>query len=114
MIVFGTAVSDLDAYEKYAAPGISLAREPDSVVIRHQSMDSLFRNYNIVLAEAARLDHLEAVVLLHQDAEIVDPDFCDKVRRALSEPDVAIVGCAGALGVRSIAWWEGAVTWASF
>ena len=27
---------------------------------------------------------------------------------------MAIVGCAGAIGVRSIAWWEGAVTWASF
>ena len=24
------------------------------------------------------------------------------------------MGCAGAVGVRSIAWWEGAVTWASF
>ena len=27
---------------------------------------------------------------------------------------MAIVGCAGAIGVRNIAWWEGSVTWASF
>jgi GT2 family glycosyltransferase len=53
-------------------------------------------------------------VLLHQDAELIDPDFCAKARQALSDPDVAIAGCVGAIGVRSIAWWEGAVTWASF
>ncbi len=53
-------------------------------------------------------------MLVHQDAEIVDPDFCAKVRAALADPDVGLVGCVGALGVRSIAWWEGSVTWASF
>ncbi len=34
------------------------------------------------------------------------------MREALSDPDVAIVGCVGAVGVRSIAWWQGALTWA--
>ena len=33
---------------------------------------------------------------------------------ALGDPDVGVAGCIGALGVRSIAWWEGSVTWASF
>src|ERR671931_198233 len=99
MIVFGTAVTDTETYDRFAAPGIRLVAEPDSEVLAHQTAGSLFRNYNL---------------LLHQDAEIVDPDFCAKVRDALSDPDVAVVGCAGAIGVRSIAWWEGAVTWASF
>ena len=27
---------------------------------------------------------------------------------------MGLVGCAGALDVRSIAWWEGSITWASF
>jgi hypothetical protein len=27
---------------------------------------------------------------------------------------VGVAGCIGAIGVRSIAWWEGSVTWASF
>jgi hypothetical protein len=53
-------------------------------------------------------------VLVHQDAEIVDPEFCAKSREALSDPDVGVSGCVGALDVRSIAWWEGSVTWASF
>jgi hypothetical protein len=37
-----------------------------------------------------------------------------KLRRVLSDPEVGVVGCVGAVGVRSIAWWEGSVTWASF
>ena len=57
-------------------------------------------------------EDLEALVLLHQDVELVDEDFAARIREALSDPDVAIVGCAGAVGVRSIAWWQGAVTWA--
>ena len=40
--------------------------------------------------------------------------FCDKVRQALSDPEVGVVGCVGAIGVRSIAWWEGSVALASF
>ena len=53
-------------------------------------------------------------MLVHQDTELVDPAFCTKVRAALGDPDVGVVGCIGALGVRSIAWWEGSVSWASF
>ncbi len=114
MIVFGAAVTDDEQYRRFAAPGLALAAEPGSEVIVHQSMGSLFHNYNLLLDEAGEHEGLEALVLVHQDAELVDPDFCERVRAALSDPDVAVVGCAGAVGVRSIAWWEGAVTWASF
>lgn len=114
MFVFGTAVTDLETYDAYAAPGIRRAAEPDSKVFAHQSAGTLFRNYNVLLDKAAEMEGLEALVLLHQDAELVDDDFCDRVRPVLSDPDVGVVGCAGAIGVRSIAWWEGAVTWASF
>ena len=53
-------------------------------------------------------------MIVHQDAEIVEPRACDLFRAALAEPDVGLVGCAGAIGVRSIAWWEGSVTWSAF
>ena len=33
---------------------------------------------------------------------------------SLADPDVGVIGCVGAIGVRSIAWWEGSVTLASF
>lgn len=114
MIVFGCAITEPDKFERYAEPGIDLVKEADSRVIGHQGTGSLFRNYNLILEMAGEIEDLEALVLVHQDAEIVDPDFCAKVRRRFSDPEVGLVGAAGALGVRSIAWWEGAVTWASF
>ncbi len=114
MIAFGTAVTDPEQYRLYGGPGIELVREPDSQVFPNVSGGSLLRAYNLILDLAAGLQGLEALVLVHQDAELVDPSFCSKLRAALSDPEVGVVGCVGALGVRSIAWWEGSVTWGSF
>jgi hypothetical protein len=114
MIAFGTAITKPDEYARCAEPGIRLAAEPDSEVFPLPAAGSIFQSYNLLLEKAAALDDLEALVLVHQDAEIVDPDFCLKLRRALEDPDVGVVGCVGAIGVRNIAWWEGSVTWASF
>jgi glycosyl transferase family 2 len=114
VIAFGSAVTDPEIYRRYAERGIDLVREPDSVVFPNVGAGSLFRNYNLILELAQECENLEALVLVHQDAEIVDPRFCEKLRAALTDPDVGVVGCVGAIGVRSIAWWEGAVTWGSF
>lgn len=114
MIAFGCAILDEELYERFAEPGIRLASEPDTKLLIYAAIGSIFRTYNLLLEKAAALDDLEALVVVHQDAEIVDPDFLPKVREALSDPEVALVGCAGAVDVRSIAWWEGSVTWASF
>jgi hypothetical protein len=114
MIALGCSVTDPGVYEKCAEPGFRLVAEPDTKVLAHGSTGSVFRSYNMLMDQAKELEDLEALVLVHQDAEIIDPDFLKKIREALSDPDVAIVGCAGAIGVRSIAWWDGSVTWASF
>ena len=114
MIAFGCAITDPPDFERYAEPGIRAAAEPDSEIIAMGSAGSIFRNYNMLLDRVAGRDDLEALVLLHQDTEIVDPDLCAKLRAAFEDPEVAIVGCAGAVGVRSIAWWEGSVTWSGF
>ena len=113
MIVFGTAVTRSEEYDRCVRPGLRRAAEPDSVVLANQSAGSLFRTYNVLLDQAAAYEDLEALVLLHQDVEIVSDDFPLKLREALSDPDVAIVGCAGSVGTRSIAWWQGSLKWAS-
>lgn len=79
-----------------------------------QAAGSIFRSYNLLLDLAARCEDLEALVLVHEDAEILDADFCARLRLALDQPDVGVVGCVGAVGVRSIAWWEGSQTFGSF
>lgn len=114
MIVFGSAVTSPEDYRRYAEPGIERAKEPDSLALSRPATGSIYTNYNAIMEKAAAIEGLEALVLLHQDAEVVDARFCEKLRTALRDPDVGVVGCVGALGVRSIAWWEGSVTWASF
>jgi len=114
LIAFGSAITDPGVYASHAERGIRRAAEPDSEILSHASGNSIFRNYNLMLEMVGGRDDLEALVLVHQDAELVDEDFCARVRRTLREPEIAIVGCAGAVGVRSIAWWAGSVTWASF
>lgn len=114
MIAFGTAITKPEVYSRCAGPGIERAKEPDSVVFPHASAGTLYRNYNLICDMASEHEDLEALVLVHQDAEIVSTGFCDTIREALKDPDVAVIGCVGAIGVRSIAWWEGSITWASF
>ena len=114
MIVFASSITDPAMYAKAAERGIRLVAESGSEVLANAAAGSIFRSYNLILDTVAERDDLEALVLLHQDAEIASPGFCDTLRQALSDPDVGVVGCVGAVGVRSIAWWEGSVTWASF
>jgi hypothetical protein len=114
MIVFASSITDSELFRTCAEPGIRLAAEPDSEVIANAAAGSIFRSYNLIMDSVAEREDLEALVLLHQDSELASPDFCATLRQALSDPDVGVVGCVGAVGVRSIAWWEGSVTWASF
>ena len=115
MLAFGCSITDPDMYERCAGRGIELVREPDSLVFAHAATGSLPRNYNIILDQARELgDELEALVLVHQDSEIAHAGFCATLRETITDPMVAVVGCVGSIGARSIAWWEGSVTWASF
>ena len=107
MIAFGCSIIMPEVYERCAGAGIELAAEPDSKVLAHAASGSIARSYNLLLETAAACDDLEALVVLHEDAEIIDRDFCHKLRHALADPEVAVVGCVGATGVRDIAWWDG-------
>jgi hypothetical protein len=110
MIAFGSAITEPEAYRRYAEPGIRAIAEADSEVQAFAAVGSVARSYNLLLDAAAAHDDLEALVIVHPHAEIADPDFCGKLRRTLADPDVAVVGCVGATGVRSIAWWAGDVS----
>ena len=114
MFIFGCSVTVPDVYASAAEPGFRLVAEPDSEIIANAAAGSLFRSYNVIMETAALREDLEALVLVHQDAEIADPEFCRKAREALEDPQVGVIGCVGAIDVRNIAWWEGSVTWASF
>jgi Glycosyltransferase like family len=114
MIAFGSAITKPEVYRRCAEPGIRRVAESDSEIYAMDAIGSIFRSYNALLDHFTGRDGLEALVLVHQDAEIVEPDFCEIVRGPLQDPDTGLIGCVGAVGVRSIAWWEASVTCASF
>jgi hypothetical protein len=114
MIAFGCSITTPETFERLAAPGIRRAAEPGSEVFAHAAAGSVARSYNLMLELAAARDDLEALVLVHQDAEIADARLCSKLRDVLADPDVGVVGCVGAVGAPTIAWWEGSVTWEAF
>lgn len=114
MIAFGSSITKPDVYRRCAEPGLRRIAEPDSEIVQMEAVGSIFRSYNALLERFVGRPGLEALVLVHQDAEIVEPNFCQIIRDALSDPQVGLVGCVGAVGVRSIAWWEASVTCASF
>ena len=109
MIAFGCSVFDPESYRRYAEPGIRVAAEPDSEIQALAFAGGIPRTYNLMLDKLAGRDDLEALALVHPHAEVAEPDFCRKVRHALRDPDVGVVGCVGASGVRGLAWWEGEV-----
>lgn len=109
MIAFGSVVFEPEPYAACAEPGIRAAAEPDSAVWAFANAGGIARGYNLILRTAATRDDLEALVLVHPQARIDDPAFCAKVRTALADPEVAVVGCAGAAGADGLAWWRGAV-----
>ena len=113
MILYGCAVTDGDVFARCAEAGVRRLADAGGELLAQPSVGSLPRNYNLLRERAAERSDLEALVLLHQDVEIVDPRFAQTVRDTLADPDVAVAGCAGAIGVRGLAWWEGSITWAS-
>ncbi len=110
MIAFGCTVTEPEPYRRYAEPGIRSVSEPDSRIYPFAAVGTIGRSYNLLLESAAACQDLEALVIVHPHTQIDDPQFMSKVRRGLSDPEVALLGCAGATGVRSIAWWEGRVS----
>src|SRR5687767_13439728 len=88
MIAFGISITKPDVYRRCARPGVLRAAEPDSEVYELAAIGSISRSYNALLERAAARDGLEALVLVHQDAEIVDADLCGTLRAALGDPAV--------------------------
>ena len=86
MIAFGSSITRPDVYRACAEPGIRRAAEPDAVVYDVPAIGSISRSYNALLDRAAALEDLEALVLVHQDAEIMSADLCATIRATLGRP----------------------------
>lgn len=109
MFVFASCVGNEATYRARALPGLRTVAEPDAVLVEATADGgSIFAAYDEVLDAVCDLDGVEALVLMHEDVELLDPTFCSTVRsRFAASPDCAVIGAIGASGVTSLAWWEG-------
>lgn len=100
MIGYGTCVGSWDKLRRNVIPRVT-----DRTLFALSGQTQLTVAYNTIL-DAYRGRGMDAVVLLHDDLEMVDPDAEEKILGAFAEPDVAIVGVCGGKGDQSLAWWD--------
>jgi hypothetical protein len=105
VIGFGCAIGSQEKYERFALPGVERVRMPEAPLVEIRGSNSIFAAYNEILDQFAANPRIEAAVLLHEDTEICDSFFEEKIRWALNDPATAIVGTIGAVGVQGIDWW---------
>lgn len=89
-----------DKFNRYVAPQIEKRR-----AIAKFGYDGIVQPYNEILDTVQGWDDVEALILLHDDLEMLDPDGERKLVEPLVDPDVAMTGVAGG-GFNSIYWWN--------
>lgn len=102
VIAYGTCVAHWDRFHAYVEPRVPVGR-PLTVTYGQPSITVA---YNKIIDAYRTRGGVDALILLHDDLEMIDPDTEAKVLRAFEDPNVAFVGVAGGRGVFSLAWWE--------
>lgn len=102
-VYYGVCIGTEEKYRRCAVPGLELVGAMGRT-IESRDNDSIFPAYNGILDEVRDKPDLEALVLLHEDLELLDPNFEAKARAALANPAVAVAGAIGGRGVRGVRW----------
>jgi hypothetical protein len=101
VIAYACCVGSWDKFAKNVVPRVG-----ERPLFAFGDQRTIAEAYNKAIAMCSD-PQVEALVLLHDDLEITDPAFEHKVRVMIeSVPDLAVIGIAGARGVRSLDWWN--------
>lgn len=98
-IIHGVCVGSWTKFEQYVVPHLE-----DHPCIALENQTSIAHAYNQII-DAAQIEAPDILVLQHDDLEITDPQWVAKLEAVFAEPDVGIVGVAGARDVTGLAWW---------
>lgn len=98
-VAYGACVGSWEKLRRNVIP-----RTGDRPLLALSGQTQLTRAYNTIL-DAYRGRDLDAVILLHDDLEMLDPLAEDKFLMALTDRDVALVGVCGGTGDKTLAWW---------
>lgn len=97
-LIFGCCIGSYDKYLRYVDPFVR-----GSTRYELQDQTNIASAYNKCIE---RSDRYDALVLLHDDLMITDAFFAEKVEKAFADPDVVLLGVAGAHGIRGLDWWS--------
>ncbi len=107
MIIFGCCVPTARVrYDQVAGPAIDKIAVPDDLILVEDGSEGIAIAYNRIIDRARLEPECQALVLLHDDLEIVDSNFRAKLLGSLRETDVGLVGVIGGARLSSLAWWE--------
>ena len=99
-IGYGCCVGTWDKFHRYVEPRIP----KDRPILTASNQTSISVAYNAIL-DGFRVYDLDAVILLHNDLEMIDENTEWLVQQTLAaDPEIAIVGVAG--GGPSLSWWN--------
>src|SRR5262245_9099509 len=99
-VVYGCCVGSFEKLDRYVRPYLQNRR-----LVATSGHTSIAVAYNTIF-DAYAPREFDALVMVHDDLEMIDPDTEKKVLDALADPDIWVVGVAGSRTARSLAWWE--------
>ncbi|GAB47310.1 methyltransferase [Mobilicoccus pelagius] len=104
MFVFGVCVDSPERFDRHCLPAIAAYGGEDATLMSSPDVP-VAKTYNDVLDACLDLEGVEAVVLLRDDVEIVDPHFrCGILAAFESDPDLAVIGVGGVDA--DLRWWQ--------
>lgn len=95
---YGVCVGSWDKFNQYVLPHAA-----GSPVIALSGQTCIGAAYNTILDA---INHVDMLILQHDDLEILDPDAETKFAAALTDPDVLLAGVAGGSARGGLGWWN--------
>jgi SAM-dependent methyltransferase len=106
LLVGSPVVADGVRFKEITLPSLERVLDADDAVLSSTGdIRGIAAVYNDFVLQARARPDCEALVLLHDDVEIVDPNFRGKVLGAVGEADVGVVGVVGGADLCSAEWW---------
>lgn len=87
-------------------PSLRKSLDPADVILAHPGERCIAAVYNGFIREARDRSDCEALVLVHDDVEILDPNFRAKVITATADRNVGVVGVIGGSDLTSVEWYN--------
>lgn len=107
MIIWGVCAGGRgEKLREIALPWIEKAAAAEDLIEIRFGDRGICTAYNELVEMARSRSNVEALVLLHDDAELVDSDARNKILSAARRPGVGVLGVIGGSDLRDGRWWR--------